>query len=59
MASPISLGFGKYGRERDMYQKTSGSSDTDYNQLQLNVYFQMSWENIERYCKKPDAEVCY
>ena len=25
MASPISFGFGKYGRERDMYQKTSGS----------------------------------
>ena len=25
IASPISFGFGKYGRERDMYQKTSGS----------------------------------
>ena len=25
MASPISLGFGKYGRERDMYQNTNGS----------------------------------
>jgi hypothetical protein len=41
------------------YQQASGSSNTDYNQLQLNVYFQMSWENIERYCKKPDTEVCY
>ena len=25
IASAISFGFGKYGRERDMYQKTSGS----------------------------------
>jgi hypothetical protein len=41
------------------YQKVNGSSDTDYNQLQLNVHFQMMWENIERYCKKPEAEVCY
>jgi hypothetical protein len=41
------------------YQKVSGSSNTNYDQLQLNVYAQGSWENIERYCKKPDAEVCY
>ena len=25
MASAISFGFGKYGRERGMYQKSSGS----------------------------------
>ena len=25
MASPISFGLGKYGRERGMYQRTSGS----------------------------------
>ena len=25
IASAISFGFGKYGRERDMYQKISGS----------------------------------
>lgn len=45
--------------ETSGYQSASGSSNTDYNQLQLNVHFQMGWEIIERYCKQPDAEVCY
>ena len=48
MASPISLGFGKYGRERDMYQKTSGSFLPSSQVISLKPFgkpacFRRSW----------------
>jgi hypothetical protein len=54
-----SEGYSPVWKKDSGYQNSDGSVDTDYSQVQLNVFANMNFENIERYCKAPEPEYCY